>query len=344
MKLKLITLIGTILLLSGCVSSNFNSNKAITPDTLKNKSDLELLKIEEKLEEKSAKNNELYFLDTKDKILYSKSNADIGLDYKINRLLRNALQSAKLPRRRKLNISLEVSNKLKNKEQILSLSQDFILKNRRYALANTDKESLKVLKKVLKEEKDAIYKKNHNIKLRNSSDVILFITGNDKMLSAKVIAKNGAILGKSDISLQKNSNWVEVKVPRNDGPAQIFEVMIKPVTKNDYLGFGGDVAMTNVSFEEANNYCEQKLNAQLIEPYVFEYARRELAILRPIGANEEIIAPYDDEDQDVYYQEGDKLEAPDGTIIMFNWNNEKYYAVSNLYKSPMTTFRCMRAK
>ena len=47
MKLKLTTLIGTILLLSGCVSSNFNSNKAITPDTLKHKSHLELLKIEE---------------------------------------------------------------------------------------------------------------------------------------------------------------------------------------------------------------------------------------------------------------------------------------------------------
>jgi hypothetical protein len=54
--------------------------------------------------------------------------------------------------------------------------------------------------------------------------------------------------------------------------------------------------------------------------------------------------PYDEEDHEEYYQDGDELESAEGTIVTFNWNNEKYFAVSNLFKSPNSMFRCMRSK
>ena len=338
--MKFFSFLVLMLFLAGCASSEFNENRAISKNHIKNKTLESILQDDSNNE----KNTELYFLETKGKILYSQSNGNIGLDYKVKRLLNNLLDKFRLRRHRKIYISLEISDKLKNKDKILSIAQDYILSHKKFQLANTDKSSLNVLRKVLKREKDSIYKSSHNITLRKSSDVILYISGDDNSLTAKLIAKNGKILRKSDIDLNTNEKWVEVKVPRNDGPAQIFEVMIRPVTKNEYLGFGGDVSVTNVSFLEANNYC-MKNNAQLIWPYVFEYARRALAIYRPTGtANKEIIAPYDDEDQDVYYQEGDKIESPDGTIILFDWNSEKYFYVDDLYKSQEATFRCMRMK
>ena len=328
------------LFLTGCSFSTFSGNKAITEAQVKNRT----LKSVLASDSEQNKNTELYFLETKGKILYSKANGNIGLDYKVNRLLNSLLNKFRLRGHRKIYISLEISDNLKNKDRILSIAQDYILSHKKFQLANTDKNSLNILRKVLKRERDSIYKSNHNIKLRKSSDVILYISGNDKFLTAKLIAKNGKILRKSDIDLSKDKEWVEVKVPRNDGPAQIFEVMIRPVTKQEYLGYGGDVSVTNVSFLEANNYCIKK-NAQLIWPYVFEYARRALAIYRPTGtANKEIIAPYDDEDQDVYYQEGDKIESPDGSIILFDWNSERYFYIDDLYKSQEATFRCMRMK
>jgi len=338
--MKFFNFLVLILFLVGCASSEFNENRAITKNQIKNKT------LESILQDDSSngRNTELYFIETKGKILYSQVNGNIGSTYKVNRLLNTLLNKFRLRGNRKIYISLEISDKLKNKYKILSIAQDYILSHKKFQLANTDKSSLNVLRKVLKREKDSIYKSSHNIKLRKSSDVILYISGNDNFITAKLIAKNGKIIRKSDIDLNTNEQWVKVKVPRNDGPAQIFEVMIRPVTKNEYLGFGGDVSVTDVSFLEANNYCMKK-NAQLILPYVFEYARRELAIYRPTGsANKEIIAPYDDEDQDVYYQEGDKIESPDGTIILFDWNSEKYFYVDDLYKSPGTTFRCMKIK
>jgi len=338
--MKFFNFLVLILFLAGCASSTFSGNKAITKNQIKEISFIDVLKIDNSDKE----NPELYFLETKGKILYSQSNGNIGLDYKVKRLLGNLLDKFRLRRHRKIYISLEISDKLKNKNKILSIAQDYILSHKKFQLANTDKSSLNILRKVLKREKDSIYKSNHNIKLRKSSDVILYISGDDKFLIAKLIAKNGKILRKSDIDLNKNEGWVKVKVPRNDGPAQVFEVMIRPVTRNEYLGYGGDVSVTKVSFLEANNYCIKK-NAQLIWPYVFEYARRALAINRPNGsANKEIIAPYDDEDQDIYYQQGDKIESPDETMILFDWNSERYFYVNDSYGSDDTTFRCMRMK
>ena len=61
-------------------------------------------------------------------------------------------------------------------------------------------------------------------------------------------------------------------------------------------------------------------------------------------ANIEIMAPYDDEDHEVYYQDGDNLEAGDSAIVAFHWDSGRYFAVSNLFKSSEATFRCMRSK
>jgi len=118
-----------------------------------------------------------------------------------------------------------------------------------------------------------------------------------------------------------------------------------PVTSKQYRGSGGDVSIANISFISANNFCKNNMKAELLHPYVFEYARRALVIKRPTsGKNIEIMAPYDEEEHEVYFQDGDNLESEDSSIVVFHWNEEKYFSVSNLFKSANATFRCMRAK
>ncbi len=353
MSFKYILTLGIAFILSGCLSSTAPSNKAISADSLRDKSDMQLLELEDTFEEEEVdeNNKELYFLDTKGEILYVSASGNIGIEYKVKQLLNTVFQKTKMPRKprgKKVQVSLEVSKKLKNKNEILTLSQNYILKKKKLALANTDKESLHALKKVLKREKDTLYKKRYKIKSRQASDIILYISGDSKKLHAKIIAKNGTILGYASVSMQtkkQQGQWVEVSVPRNDGAAQLFDVMLKPVSQKEYYGSGADKPVTNISFVMANNFCKERMHAQLLHPYVFEYARRSLAIHKSTsGANIEIMAPYDEEDHEEYYQDGDDLEAPDGTIATFDWNSERYFATSNLFKSPNSTFRCMRDK
>ena len=362
---NILIFIGIVSVYSGCASLNLGvnqvSNSSITSQKLQNKSDTELIDMEDKRElQKIDMNKELYFADTKGKIFYSGTDSaktDIG--YRVELLLNDLFLSAKnrlprISRRKKLNISLEISKYSDDKELLLEVGQQYILDKKRYVLTNTDEKSMKVLKRVLRREQDGIYKQRHSIKARNQSDIILFISSlkekNNLRLKAKIISKNGEILGqaqsKIDLNIKSNQQWVKVKVPRTNAPAQLFEVMKMPVSKEEYRSAdkGNKNSVTNISYVLANQYC-LKHNSTLLHPYVFEYARRSLAMQRPTAmANIEIMAPYDDEDHEVYYQDGDNLEAGDSTIVTFHWDSGRYFAVSNLFKSSEATFRCMRSK
>lgn len=347
----------------GCVSTEVRpvSNKAMTAQKLQQKSDMELLDAEEEYEtEASQENKELYFSDTKGKIFYSGvSGSKTDIEYRTGLLLNDLFLTTKnklpkISRKKRLNISLEISQNSVNKDIILDSAQNYILSKKRYALVNSDEKSLKILQKVLKREQDSIYNQNNSIKSRDSSDIILLInssqSSNSLRLKAKIISKNGELLGQKQIKIdlknnKQNEQWIEVKVPRVDAPAQLFEVMRVPVTKQQYRGVGGSASMSNISYISANSFCTKNMKGELLHPYIFEHARRTQALRRPSsGANIEIMAPYDEEDHEIYFQDGDSLESEDSSIVAFHWNGEKYFAVSNLFKSPKSTFRCMRAK
>ena len=335
-----------ILIFAGC--GIVNTNQAVSGVKIEQKNVIDIIDDDEKYQ--LSQDNEIYFASTRGKVLYGKDiSRNSVLEYKITILLNKLLYSKNLPRksrRKKIYIALEVTQNSKNKEKILEIAQNIILSKKRFGLSNLDSKSLKVLKKVLKKEKDSIYKKRFNIHKKSTSDVILYISLINNSLSGKLLKKNGEIIASYSTKLNNKANkgWVDVEVLRNDGVAQVFEVMVSPVTAFQYSGVGGDLSVTGVSFLQANTFCKNKFHANLLHPYVFEYARRGLLIKKPKGAYLEMMAPYDEEEHEIYYQEGDKLESGDGDIVIFHWDNERYFSVSNMFDSNRVTFRCMRRK
>ena len=299
---------------------------------------------------KNQKDNELYFSDTRGKIFYKNSSSDI-LAFQLNSLLHNIFQEAKsrLPkkgRRKKINVAIEIDNQSIQKDKILNISERYILSNKHFSLVSSDDEILKVLKKVLKKEKDGLYKHNMNISSKNSSDVILYIkvTKNKNTIDiiAKLISKNGTILATKQKKIDKNQKWVEVKVPTNNGQYKLFKVMRYPVTLDKKK------SIQDLSYKKAENFCLTKMGGELITIYVFEAARKSLAIEKPKGfIDSEILAPFDEEDDEMYQINDDdhlfdETNEESSNIVMFNWNNEKYFSVPNVYKSQTATFRCMK--
>jgi len=335
-----------ILIFVGC--GVVNTNQAVTGVKIEQKNIVDIIDDDENYQ--LSQDNELYFTPTKGKILYGKDTSlNSVLEYKITLLLNKLLYSKNLPkksRRKKIYIALEVTKNSENRDKLLEIAQNIILLKKRFGLSNLDSKSIKVLKKVLKKEKDSVYKKRFNIHKKSTSDLILYISLKKNSLSGKLLKKNGEIIASYSTKLNNKANkgWVDVEVLRNDGVAQVFEVMLSPVTISQYRGSGNDVSITGVSFIQANRFCKNKFHANLLHPYVFEYARRGLLIKKPKAYHLEMMAPYDDEEQEIYYQEGDKLESEDGDIVVFNWDNERYFAVSNMFDSNRVTFRCMRRK
>ncbi len=354
-------LIVVFILLSGCQKIvKPVSNKAVSTQKVSEMSVMSILDdADDEENDSSDDGKELYFSDTKGKVFYTKHSGN-KTEFRTKVLL-NALFSEarstlpKVSRKKKLNISLEVGSKSVLRDDILSASQSFILDNKRFQLANTDKKTLKILKRVLKSEKDSIYKGRESIKTKEKSDVILFLdaqkTEEKIIIRAKIISKNGTILAKRvnetyiTNSIAKNKEWVEVNVPRNNGATQSFEVLRDAVSLNKYSGVTSNKSVSNVAFVAASRYCQEKLQAQLMTPYVFENSRKSLSISRPTSPiTVEIIAPYDEDEEDIYYIDGDSINGGDSSIITYHWNSERYFAVSNLFKSKNATFRCMRAK
>ncbi len=349
-----------LLAFGGCVSTKVevDDNKAISTEKVKHQGIMNFLDEAYEVEDASLeKEHELYFADTKGKILYASGDKD-SIEVRMDILLDSAFSKSKsrlpkLGRHEKLNISLEVARYSDYRKELVNAAQSYILSNRKYALVSTDDEALQALKRVLQKEKDDIYVGGDSIKTKSKSDVIVFLkaikSGDDLELSTKLIAKNGSIIGLAstqvDLNPDRSATWVSVSVPRNDGPDQQYEVMRLPVSDKEYHGTTMETPVKDVSFIAANEFCVNKMQGQLMAPYVFENARKNLLMARPTSpVDVEMMAPYDEEDDSIYINDGDNLEASDGTIITFHWNNEKYFSVSNLFRSRNATFRCMRVK
>ncbi|MDA7817990.1 hypothetical protein N9A28_07355 [Sulfurimonas sp.] len=152
---------------------------------------------DEEEETESDDGKELYFSDTKGKVFYTKhsgNKTEFRTQVLLNALFSEAKSSLpKVSRKKKLNISLEVGKNSVLRDDILNAAQSFILKNRRYQLANTDSKTMKILRRVLKSEKDSIYNGRASIKTKKKSDVILFLnakkTKEKIIIRAKIISK-----------------------------------------------------------------------------------------------------------------------------------------------------------
>lgn len=349
-----------LMLLSGCAKNiSPDGNQVITSKQLSKQSAMELLESAHEMESKQRDDGgELFFADTKGKIFYGKSGSGKDISFRTKILLSKLFNQHKtdLPRTRrgrKLNISLELVDGSLIKSKLLDVAEDFVLSNNKYHLTNTDNAALNAIKRVLKKERDGIYRRARGMKSRAPSDVIILLEAkkyDDVMsITTRLISKNGLILGKEraiiNVSNKPLVDWIEVEVPRNNETSQVYEVMVRPVSIKEFTGAGSNASITNISFYQANNFCIKNMQAAIITPYVYENARKSMAIGRTLGtATIEMISPFDEDDDEEYYQEGDELSSNDSNIITFHWNSEKYFAVSNLYKSHAASFRCMRAK
>ena len=144
--------------------------------------------------------------------------------------------------------------------------------------------------------------------------------------------------------------WVDVPVHRSGGGGTVtFEVMANVVTEKDYNGFGHALqGVGGITFTKANDYCMLKQNAQLMSPYVFDAAREQMKLHKPLQPiTHEMIAPFDEDLDDEFAFSGDNIavnEESDSSFIIMQWPSEKYFSVSNTYTSPKAAFRCMRRK
>ncbi len=350
---NLIIFVVAVFFFIGCGANN---NKAVDPNLVSQKKLINLLDVEEEVEDGD---DELYFLDSKGKTYYGKSVKDQGLvHYSVMMMLENMFIKAKgnlpkISRKKQLNIALNIEANKDLKEKLLRSSQSFVIEHKAYALSNTDKSSLDVLKKTMMSEQDAIYEGENDIEGRKRSNIILVISGKKKdekiELTAKILAKNGSILANTfksvDLSPKKDKKWVTVTVPRAGMKPTSFEIMKDSVSIQEFSASNDEGPAVNISFLAANHYCMKEHQGMLVSIYAMDYARRgHLLNTATAPANSEIIAPFDEEDDEDFYSDGDKLVGDDSQMVLFKWNNEKYFVISNLYKSYETTFRCMRAK
>lgn len=354
---NLLFLLTAGLIFGGCAGNvQPETNKGVTSKKLDQMSTMELIMEDEE----DLDDLELYFADTEGKVFYSGSmNGINSIESQTFVMLNNIFTKAKnkLPRKsrkEKLNIAIEIDNTSDQKDKLLSSAQKYILSKRKFAISNSDESSLAVLKQVMKKEKDGLYKNRKNVTSKDVSDVILYLSsskeGDILNIDAKLISKNSSILalGSKQVNMDTDSKkeWMEVHVPRIDAPDEIFEVMRFPVTKEQYKGVGGKSSISDISYKAANRFCKKNMEGEVITPYVFEAARTSLVLSRPTSpVKSEIIAPFDEDDDEQYMiNEDDKLEGSESSIITFKWGNEKYFSVSNMFKSSSTTFRCMRVK
>ena len=141
-----------------------------------------------------------------------------------------------------------------------------------------------------------------------------------------------------------NDVWVDVKITLPNQDEKTFELMNHVINENDYLENNNQSPMGDVSYGAANKFCLKYYNAVLVSPFVFDQARKQKLMTPLDSESSEIIAPYDEEEDENLIHEGDKLLTHDSQIILFSWDKEYYIPVSNHYRSTHTFFRCMRGK
>jgi len=135
--------------------------------------------------------------------------------------------------------------------------------------------------------------------------------------------------------------WVSVTLYTKKGKKR-FEIMKSPVSLKDFKISNSNSPVTNISFKTMAKYCMSK-HATLATIFVFEKARKKHLLSKP-PVKYEILAPVDEEDDDIYINQKDKVINKDNTVIRFDWQKEIYEEVPIIFKSKNTTFRCMREK
>ena len=316
-------------------------------------------------EEQDVVDYEAYFWDSKGQRFLASNSSYSKLDTAIQRLIEQALGQAINRIENSYNglaIALQVSGGGNYRDDVLTAAEQYIIGNPTLNLRAQEADVEQVLGKILKQELDPFYAASDTQIDQSAqiSDLVLYILASEKgsLLDVKIsaLSKSGSVLGvaKSTIPLRGQTHQVNrfsyVKVPFSDGSGsgREFQLLSYPVSVNDMFGAGSSsLAVTNVSLEQANNYCDQN-NLRLTSPYVFEFARRNQQLNRPSGnVQEEIIAAIDYEDIDEpFYREEDRLELEDddmaNTFLVFNWNTERYTIVANSYSSRNMTFRCFK--
>ena len=344
---------------NACNQPEPESAKAITTKQVQNNTFFDVIN-----EDEDEDDNEYYFSDSKGKTFYSQHSGS-DASFRTNLLLEALFKETKselpkISRKKKLNISLEVKSDSSLKKEVLSSAQNFILSKKKFQLANTDEEALAILRDVLKQEQDSLYENKQEIKTKKASDIVLVLyasKNNKKMLiTAQIYSKNATLLGQKTNETyiteetNKNKEWVDVSVPRSAGGMQVFEIMRNAISVKQYTGIPSNKPISNVNYIIADKYCRDKMQAQLSTPYVFENARKSLAMSRPSSPITQELISFFDEDDDIYFMPDDNIgygeddEDTNDDPITFDWNSEKYYPVSKVFKSKSTTFRCIRAK
>lgn len=309
-----------------------------------------------------AENYELYFHDSKGRRYFSDIQSSDVLSASIDRLIDDLIRSANrrmsaYTRKRNLNLVLEIDGQGEYLSSVTTAAEQYILRQKRYTLQSQDSEMKNVVSKILKRELDPFYQGGDDVNMMaKASDFIVYIkfkSSSDNVdFKASLLSKSGEVLAvnTSKVNLvedKDNSSWVNASIPFNNGDGStIFKVQRRAVTEYSLYGRGSKLsAVTNMNFEQANKYC--LTNKQAITGiYAFEHARRTRKLVPPSGnAREELIAPYDEDDDESFLQPGDHLELSDdgsaNNIIVFNWVTETYSAVSSNYRSSRMTFRCM---
>ena len=304
-----------------------------------------------------------YFYDSRGKRFLSHKSSTSTLNTAVNRLLDKGLKQAfsklaYVPD--EINVALEVNAPYAHKDEILFSAEEYIVQAPNLSIQAQQGDTEKVIGKILKRELDPFYDASEASfdDTAKVSDLVLYILadqkGGDLIIKVSVLSKSAEILGIKTTKVGLNgaasttSGFVTVDVPfSTSNGTRAYQVMRNVVSREQLYGVGSkSIAATNMSLEQANNYCTE-YSQMLTSPYVFEFARRKSEINRPTGiANLELIAALDEDTDSDFYREEDYLELEDdyqsNHFLVFDWNAETYAIVANSFSSERMTFRCYK--
>lgn len=248
-------------------------------------------------------------------------------------------------RRKKPTVTLVVKGSTQYHDDIRIQAQKFIAKYNN--LQAQDDLAQRVISRVIIKESDAIFSQDDILEELKTTDLIYLIKHSETngwiKMNGWVMTKNNQYVAvettKAKLSRQTNgsSDWFSIDVPTNSNPIT-FEVM-----KKTHLSEKSKSSRTKVTLTTAEDICQRIYGAQVVSLYVFEYSRRSNKMKRPNGvAIEELVAPYDEEENAHFYKPGDHVITENDTSVIFNWNSQQYFSMSSVYNSGQTAFRCMR--
>jgi len=172
-----------------------------------------------------------------------------------------------------------------------------------------------------------------------------------------------------ELEEESKSEWSSIKIKTNKGNFVTYLIMKNPVKVTEFYPdklTKEDRAITQITFDEADNYCFKKYGGSVPSLYVFEHSLREGKINKPTKffANAEFVAPFDEanpEDtdlkraDDIVKLKDDECEKKFGKdkiicyaetdyskVLKFNYQIDKYQSIEDYFKTDDLTFRCMK--